>query len=133
MLAQQILSSHNRYRKIWKVPELKLSESLSKYSQMKADMILKPTGTCKFGENMYFANTFRDLSRCVDHWMCEGSQFENNNWEERGMTHFSQCIWANTKLLGIGFSCCEKNKYVVICNYDPVGNISGENPYETTD
>jgi glioma pathogenesis-related protein 2 len=43
-----------------------------------------------------------------------------------GTGHFTQVVWKNSKLLGVGVSRNQKNQTFVVCNYDPPGNYVGQ-------
>lgn len=46
--------------------------------------------------------------------------------KKSGTGHFTQVIWKNSKLLGVGVSRNNKNQTFVVCNYDPAGNYIGQ-------
>jgi hypothetical protein len=47
----------------------------------------------------------------------------SGNWEDVG--HYTQVIWRNTTHVGGGLSSGNGND-VLVCNYSPAGNVSGE-------
>lgn len=40
--------------------------------------------------------------------------------------HFTQMIWKSSQDLGVGISRTKKGKVLVVCNYNPRGNIAGQ-------
>lgn len=40
--------------------------------------------------------------------------------------HFTQLIWKSSQDLGVGVSKTKKGKVLVVCNYNPRGNIAGQ-------
>jgi hypothetical protein len=43
--------------------------------------------------------------------------------------HYTQMIWKNTKEVGLGMATCPNGNVVIVANYNPAGNFSGEFPY----
>nr|XP_025846627.1 peptidase inhibitor 16 [Vulpes vulpes] len=51
--------------------------------------------------------------------------------------HYTQVVWAKTERIGCGSHFCEKlqgveetNIHLLVCNYEPPGNVKGKKPYE---
>ncbi|CAK7310143.1 Peptidase inhibitor 16 [Vulpes lagopus] len=51
--------------------------------------------------------------------------------------HYTQVVWAKTDRIGCGSHFCEKlqgveetNIHLLVCNYEPPGNVKGKKPYE---
>lgn len=40
--------------------------------------------------------------------------------------HFTQLVWKSSQDLGVGVSKTKKGKVLVVCNYNPRGNIAGQ-------
>ena len=40
--------------------------------------------------------------------------------------HFTQLIWARSCYFGVGKACSRSGKVIVVANYEPVGNVSGQ-------
>lgn len=133
---EEIVIKHNNYRKMYNCPPLIYCPEISEYSQKRANEIgisgkFIHVKNCPYGENLYAKNSKNsNISTCVDVWLSERYNWieEANNWQN-GMRHFSQCIWKNTQKLGIGKSQMPNGYVVVVCNYDPRGNIIGQKPY----
>ena len=49
------------------------------------------------------------------------------NWQNT--LHYTQMIWKNTNELGVGMATCPNEGVIVVANYNPSGNYSGEYPY----
>ena len=87
----------------------------------------------KYGENLYClwssdrnakANA-KDVCRA---WYSEGKDFVWNIEPKKGVLkagQFSQIIWKSTKELGVGVSQTKNGKVIIVCNYQPCGNIIG--------
>lgn len=140
---ENIINKHNEYREnnIYNCPPLQESIIINEYSQQRANDIAK-SGKFKHAENMPYGENLwcttnvniPDISTCVDSWMAESYSWlpDQNNWQD-GLGHFSQCVWRNTTHIGCGKSIME-DEYgvkwlVVVCNYNPPGNIIGQFPY----
>ncbi|KAJ8787549.1 hypothetical protein J1605_022864 [Eschrichtius robustus] len=51
--------------------------------------------------------------------------------------HYTQVVWAKTERIGCGAHFCEKlqgveetNIHLLVCNYEPPGNVKGQRPYQ---
>ncbi|XP_021571486.1 peptidase inhibitor 16 isoform X2 [Carlito syrichta] len=51
--------------------------------------------------------------------------------------HYTQVVWAKTERIGCGSHFCEKlqgveetNIHLLVCNYEPPGNVKGRRPYQ---
>lgn len=133
---ENILKKHNNYRNEYKCPDLVYDAKLCEFAQSRADTIAKSNqfchaSSCPYGENLYASTSDKDLSACVDSWMSEkyGWIEKENNWQD-GLGHFSQVIWKTSKKLGVGKSKMPNGFWVIVCNYDPRGNIIGQKPYD---
>ncbi|EFN80502.1 Golgi-associated plant pathogenesis-related protein 1 [Harpegnathos saltator] len=40
--------------------------------------------------------------------------------------HFTQLIWASSRYFGVGKARSRSGKLIVVANYEPVGNVSGQ-------
>ncbi|XP_049620709.1 peptidase inhibitor 16 [Suncus etruscus] len=93
------------------------------------------------GENL-FAITDRglDVPLAVGEWQLEYKHynFSSNACNESQMCgHYTQVIWAKTDRIGCGSHFCEKlegieepNIQLLVCNYEPPGNVKGQRPYQ---
>ncbi|XP_054993302.1 peptidase inhibitor 16 isoform X2 [Sorex araneus] len=93
------------------------------------------------GENL-FAITERglDVPLAVQEWHLEHEHynFSSNACNESQMCgHYTQVIWAKTERIGCGSHFCEKlegleesNIHLLVCNYEPPGNVKGQRPYQ---
>ena len=87
-----------------------------------------------YGENIFggsSAEAFKPLDASIA-WYNEiqkytYSKLGESNWAETA--HYTQMIWKNTKEIGVGISACPAGGVVVVANYNPAGNYSGEYPY----
>jgi len=130
------LASHNKYRALHGVGNLKLSKKLCVYAQEWADKLLAENlfqhrPDHKYGENIY-SSWSSSMTRvgggvAVDSWYSEIEQHvfgeENNRGGSTG--HFTQVVWDNSKKLGVGVAQRE-GKVIVVANYDPPGNYRGQ-------
>jgi pathogenesis-related protein 1 len=55
-----------------------------------------------------------------------GGALNFSNWHDSG--HYTQVVWKDTKEVGCAKAEC-KGIIIVVCNYDPPGNVLGEKPY----
>ena len=146
---QQILDAHNAYRNEVGVPALTWSNDLADYAQAWANELATNRGCSmqhrpndvndpwnqKYGENIYWGGGTNWTPTALDaiaDWGKEKSNFDSNTKEcNDGSTcgHYTQMVWKNTTMVGCGMAICPDGNVIVVCNYDPAGNVTGEKPY----
>lgn len=137
---RSMLKAHNEYRRKHNVPELTLDCVLNGIAQNWAAELGKSdkfghNPSTKYGENIYCLWTSdgarndnpnpRDICRS---WYDEVRDF-SYGYEPRGRVttgHFTQLVWKASKRLGVGLAKTHTGKVVVVCNYDPSGNVAGQ-------
>jgi pathogenesis-related protein 1 len=136
--ADAVTAYHNRVRAEVGVEPLRWSPTIAAYAQQWADQLA--AGDCQiihrstndYGENLaQGASGNYSALDAVKTWEGEkkhyrGGALSADNWERSG--HYTQVVWRQTRELGCGRAVC-KNNVIVVCNYDPRGNILGRKPY----
>ena len=140
---QEILGEHNRVRADVGVGALKWSSTLAAYAQEWAEHIARAgcriqhrppseNGNHQYGENL-FAGTagHYGITDAVRSWESEkqhysGGPVSRSNFMTIG--HYTQMVWQDTIHVGCGTVTC-RGQLIVVCNYDPPGNIIGKAPY----
>jgi uncharacterized protein YkwD len=136
-----ILAAHNKYRAEVGVPPLRWSNSLANSAQQWANYL---AATGKFehsnnrngcGENLAKGSAGYSLTNLVDLWGKEKQNFiygafpnvsATGNWQDVG--HYTQVVWRNTTEVGGGIASGGRN-VILVCQYNPPGNYSGQRPY----
>lgn len=134
----ELLAAHNAYRASLGLPPLRWSDELAANAQTWADHLadigqLVHSGS---GQNLAMATAGTEsLTQLVDLWGSEQANFTDGyfpdvsstgNWMDVG--HYSQIIWKDTTEVGCGVA--ENNGLdVLVCDYDPPGNVMGERAY----
>jgi len=94
------------------------------------------------GENL-FATTVMDPRKAVEQavasWVGERTDYDyakNRCIGGKVCGHYTQVVWRHTRRMGCGVASCtggspfHANEWtLVVCNYDPPGNVVGEKPY----
>ena len=83
----------------------------------------------KIGENLYIWKKDSGYigSKPVDEWYSEIKDYDFDKSEFSPKTsHFTQVVWENTKQVGCGVACDEKDYCYITCNYFPAGNYFGQ-------
>lgn len=143
LAVNQVLALHNQVRAEVGVGPLRWSSDLAIYAGDWAERLAE-TGCAMahrpcsgkwremYGENL-FIGTARayNASDAVLAWAAEkdsyqGGVLQRHNWSAAG--HYTQMIWEDTTQVGCGVGVC-RDKLIVVCNYDPPGNILGQRPY----
>ncbi|KAJ3665895.1 hypothetical protein Zmor_001359 [Zophobas morio] len=75
-----------------------------------------------------------DWQGVIQRWFNEHKDFSYPN-RSRGVTgHYTQVVWADSYLIGCGFTWYRKGFWyekLYVCNYGPGGNYIGQPPYRT--
>lgn len=141
--SKKVLTLHNSYRSSLSIPPLKYSEDLAQFALEWCRELGRKNGAFehrpyngkfaqKYGENIYKGTlSLTPFEDAVNLWSTEKSKFRNDilnrsNWSKAG--HYSQMIWRNS--VSVGCAVVEINGMsIVVCNYDPAGNMMGERTY----
>lgn len=140
--AGKMLVLHNRVRADVGVGPLRWSEDLAHYAQQWADHLAatrcglqhRPrSGKWRgdFGENLFMGTIgYYGIADAVKEWAAEKKLYPGGPYQAswRGVGHYTQIVWRDTRRVGCATSACKGN-LVVVCNYDPPGNYIGEYPY----
>lgn len=136
---QQILAIHNRERAEVGVSPLTWSTQVSAHAGEWA-RILQGEGCQlrhrdqgrKYGENIAdLINPGYPAATAPERWAEEKQDYNGEaigDPESMNPWHYTQMVWRNTTELGCGVAWCGENG-ILICNYNPGGNVSGEKPY----
>lgn len=133
-----LLAEHDRVRADVGVGPMIWSAELAAYAQNWGDQLVAKG--CQFehrpdpafGENLFRgtegAYTVADAVRS---WEDEkedynGGALTETNWYDTG--HYTQMVWRQTTRLGCASVACNGNM-MIVCNYDPPGNMLGQRPY----
>ncbi|XP_014393966.1 PREDICTED: peptidase inhibitor 16 isoform X2 [Myotis brandtii] len=93
------------------------------------------------GENLFaITDEGMDVPLAVEQWHMEREyyNFSAATCEPGQMCgHYCQVVWAKTDRIGCGSHFCEKlqgveetNVHLLVCNYEPPGNVRGRRPFE---
>lgn len=140
--ARKMLVLHNQVRADVGVGPLRWSEDLAHYAQQWADHLAatrcglqhRPRSgkwRAKYGENLFMGTIgYYGIADAVKEWAAERRLYPGGPYQAswRGVGHYTQIVWRNTRWVGCATSTCKGN-LVVVCNYDPPGNYIGEYPY----
>ena len=140
---QQLLRLHNEVRGDVGVGPVTWSKKLAIYAQEWANQLASTNCKLKhrpisgkwkqeYGENLFMGIAgYYGVANAVKAWESEkqyyrGKTLNPSNWYDSG--HYTQMVWKNSKEIGCGKVECN-DKIIVVCNYDPPGNILGQKPY----
>jgi pathogenesis-related protein 1 len=140
---EALLQAHNKARAEVGVSPLRWSKELAIYAQAWAAHLASAecrlehrprSGTWKqvYGENLFMGTAgYYDVADAVKAWEGEktyysGEPLNYSNWKDSG--HYTQVVWKDTTHVGCAKAECKGNM-LVVCNYDPPGNVLGQKPY----
>jgi hypothetical protein len=134
----ELLTANNAYRARLGLPPLRWSDRLAENAQQWA-VHLAEIGQLEHsgpGQNLAMATAGSEsLTQLVDLWGSEQADFTDGdfpdisttgNWMDVG--HYSQIVWKATRAVGCGFA-ETYGRDVLVCDYEPPGNVMGERPY----
>lgn len=126
-----IINIHNSYRAAHHAPPLTYSQSLQIEAQQLANDCVEEIKST--GENMsiMFGDSVpRDqeiLASAITTWYNTISNYNFNNpkfYEKAGLA--TQLLWKNTRQVGCAIGVCPKSKRLIVCKYNPSGNVFGQ-------
>uniref|UniRef100_A0A8C3T9D3 Peptidase inhibitor 16 n=1 Tax=Chelydra serpentina TaxID=8475 RepID=A0A8C3T9D3_CHESE len=92
------------------------------------------------GENLFAITDEMDVEVALEQWY---NEHEHYNLTTSKCTvgqmcgHYTQVVWANSERVGCGMQFCktlhgveDPDLYLLVCNYDPPGNVRGRKPYK---
>jgi pathogenesis-related protein 1 len=140
---RQAVTLHNRARKEVGADPLTWSSTLAAYAQEWADH-LASTG-CKMehrpyygkwkqehGENLLRGTVgYHGVADAVAAWESEKRNYHGDPVDMSNLSgsgHYTQLVWRSTERLGCAKVECG-SKVIIVCNYDPPGNVLGRTPY----
>ena len=150
--AEVLVAYHNNVRSEVGVAPVRWSPTLARFAQEWADEVAR-TGTLVhrpregawrqlYGENMAWgAGGAYGVRTAAKHWYEEIKFYEPGSSIPRDFgsfkaAHYTQIVWKDTTEIGAGKAIIGKGEKqgwtVVVCNYNPPGNIAGRKPYEPT-
>jgi uncharacterized protein YkwD len=138
--AAALVKEHNDARaKVGVQQRVTWSKDLAQYAQEWADHIAetgkfehRPAG--KYGENLAAGSGERyGVREAAATWLKEKEAYDAGQRELEKVGHYTQMVWSRTTRIGAGKAVIQagpmKGWTVVVCNYDPPGNVRGEKPY----
>lgn len=88
------------------------------------------------GENLaysYSSNPIKNpIASGTKLWLAEEPKYKNEvipQGDFAGYGHYTQCLWKNTKKIGIAAVADGKGAWYVVARYSPPGNIVGQKPF----
>lgn len=138
-----LLKEHNRVRGDAGVKALQWSEELSAYAEKWADYLAENACSLqhrpekgkwkqKYGENISMGTAnLLGLLYTVKSWENEKKDYRYGPVYKKDLLKtgsYTQLIWKDTERVGCAKALCSGNM-IVVCNYDPPGNVPGEKPY----
>lgn len=138
----EYLEAHNQIRQVYGVPPLKWDRRLArisrKYGNSQAHICRLHHSHDGYGENLAW-ELYDDASptQIVQRFIDEQANYDIVNGvcncpplsKDCMCGHFTQIIWRTTEKVGCAEVTCKGDRgKLVVCSYDPPGNVVGEHP-----
>lgn len=146
--ARELVELHNTARKEVGVPAVAWSPELAKFAQEWADQLARSGKFAhrpadgewarKYGENIALGSADFTAADGFRYWLEEKKNYEpdaaiTEDFSLFKAGHYTQIVWRDTKRIGIGRAVLQtgelKGMTVIVANYDPPGNVTGEKPF----
>ena len=144
--ADELVQYHNKTRQEVGGGPVRWSPTLAKYAQEWADEIARSGNVrhqtpFRYGENLFnahYSNREVAVIESAQSWYGEkqfytpGTPFPAD-WGNFQAGHYTQMVWSGTNEIGAGKAVIQQGEFkgwlVVVCNYNPPGNMVGQKPY----
>ncbi len=140
---RQLIRLHNKARRDVYIAPVTWSKKLAIYAQKWANHLASKN--CKlrhrpdsgkwkqeYGENLFMGTaSYYGVADAVKSWESEKTYYHGQTITLAHLYnsgHYTQIVWKHTKQIGCAKVECNSN-IIVVCNYDPPGNILGQKPY----
>ena len=147
--AGALVAYHNELRREVGVSPVKWSPTLAKFAQGWANEVAKTgklrhrprdaTSKNQYGENMAWgAGADFDALKGAEYWGQEAKFYLPGtsipaDFASFKALHYTQMVWRDSTEIGAGKATVQagpmKGWTVIVCNYNPVGNLVGRKPY----
>uniref|UniRef100_A0A0D9WV50 SCP domain-containing protein n=1 Tax=Leersia perrieri TaxID=77586 RepID=A0A0D9WV50_9ORYZ len=119
------------------MPAVSWDETLAANALEQASKCQKKEQT-PYGENLWWGRSFAaDWNGSpydpMNRWLRESANYDHasNSCVGGVCRHYTQVVWSRTTQIGCGRVSCNQGDLgmVIVCSYNPRGNIDGESPY----
>ena len=130
-----VLDEINLLRSKHGVEGLKMDNDICKISQkyakkMARESELELSGNKYNGQDLgeIIFSCHKEISpnELVNLWYLKDSKNYNYNKEPKISNNFTQLIWKNSKLFGLGSALTRDNQLYIVANFYPMGNVKGQ-------
>lgn len=138
----QFVTAHNEVRVAAEpapeppLPEVAHQPGLAGVAQGWAEGCVFQHSANGYGENLaFFSGEDSTPAQVVEGWAAEVADYNyaaNSCAEGKQCGHYTQIVWRNTSQVGCGVARCNIDGfdgYLWVCNYNPAGNVVGQQPY----
>jgi hypothetical protein len=97
------------------------------------------SGDSRYGESIFGSSNATSPQGVVTSWESEKANYDyaTNSCSSSACGHYTQLVWRDTAAVGCGVATCTTGSPLPghsswqfwVCNYDPPGNIVGQQPY----
>jgi len=138
-----MLSLHNQARSAVGVAPLTWSPELAAYAQKWADHLATTNGTAQhrpfsgewkelYGEGVYGGKaSTAGVDEAFTMWERSKRFYHGEpvSASDLRAANYTQLVWSTTTQFGCGKATAKDGTVIIICNYDPQGNVVGQKPY----
>lgn len=134
-----VVATHNKERTLVGVPPLAWSEELADLAKSWAN---KLADSCTIrhrhpgaaGQNILVMNgdVLPPARIAIRSWASERQYYDDRKGRcvtRQECGHYTQVVWRGSKSVGCAVAPCKQGGAVLVCEYDPAGNVVGHRPY----
>jgi pathogenesis-related protein 1 len=117
----------------WSAAVASSAQAWANHLRDTADCNLAHDGATEYGENVAGGMTAAfSPSAALDMWVSDEKPIYLYNPVyafDNATGHYTQIVWRNSVEIGCGIAQCSTGYIVIVCRYNPAGNVIGEQPY----
>lgn len=134
-----VVATHNKERTLVGVPPLAWSAEQAEQAQAWADKLAE---SCTIrhrypgaaGQNILVmsGDVLPPPRIAIRSWASERQYYDDRKGRcvaGRDCSHYTQLVWRGSRSVGCALAPCRRGGAVLVCEYDPAGNVVGHRPY----
>lgn len=130
------VEEHNVHRKIVGSPPIRWSDTLELAAQKQVNLIVANPNSADiddyYGVNLYRSVKEPTAADVLANWVKQQKYYHGEEITEKNKFiygQYTQVIWTQTVSIGCAMAQTQGGMYIVVCFYNPKGNIINQKPF----